>query len=126
MMALQPKPMTDTPASLKNLVEPLPASALMGLIKVEQQQQHQLPTAPVPVYAAQPQNNLVKVVFMALKISLNIQIICLCNVKQNLHPSGGTDDNGAPDPTGAPASSSPAAVGAHPRARQRGGTAATR
>ena len=58
MMALQPKPMTDTPASLKNLVEPLPASALMGLIKVEQQQ-HQLPTAPVPVYAAQ--NNLVKV-----------------------------------------------------------------
>ena len=60
MMALQPKPMTDTPASLKNLVEPLPASALMGLIKVEQQQ-HQLPTAPVPVYATQPQNNLVKV-----------------------------------------------------------------
>ena len=68
MMALQPKPMTDTPASLKNLVEPLPASALMGLIKVEQQQ-HQLPTAPVPVYAAQPQNNLVKVVFMAPGIS---------------------------------------------------------
>ena len=49
MMAMQPKPMTDTPASLKNLVEPLPASALMGLIKVEQQAQHQLPTAPVPV-----------------------------------------------------------------------------
>ena len=70
MMALQPKPMTDTPASLKNLVEPLPASALMGLIKVEQQQ-HQLPTAPVPVYANQPQNNLVKVGF--LRISLNIQ-----------------------------------------------------
>ena len=73
MMALQPKPMTDTPASLKNLVEPLPASALMGLIKVEQQQ-HQLPTAPLPVYATQPQNNLVKVGFLVLRISLNIQI----------------------------------------------------
>ena len=35
MMAMQPKPMTDTPASLKNLVEPLPASALAGLIKIE-------------------------------------------------------------------------------------------
>ena len=83
MMALQPKPMTDTPASLKNLVEPLPASALMGLIKVEQQQ-HQLPTAPVPVYATQPQNNLVKVVFMALKISLNIQIIFSINLAKNM------------------------------------------
>ena len=59
MMAMQPKPMTDAPASLKNLVEPLPASALMGLIKVEQQ--HQLPTAPVPVYAALQQSNMVKV-----------------------------------------------------------------
>ena len=115
MMALQPKPMTDTPASLKNLVEPLPASALMGLIKVEQQQQHQLPTAPVPVYATQPQNNLVKVRFLVLRTSLNVQIICLCSVKQNLLTLGGTDDNGAPDPTGSP-TSSPATIGAHPRA----------
>lgn len=81
MMAMQPKPMSDTPASLKNLVEPLPASALMGLIKVscgagllqtsrittvdiyttQVEQQPQLPTAPVPVCAVQ-QNNLVKVI----------------------------------------------------------------